>query len=191
MSSALRTPCLTIMVLCVVLSSCQVSPRPRQGDYSFFDEACLEALLTPVASWESADYSYDDWLRLASVAKIVQQSTPNSVEKALHRFQLGNSLHSDAKLLLLMRVAFDLPEFPGKNNPNIMYFWATPPASEIPSWPVHWINGFPSLVSGPPKFRQISPRYDAGKEYQYFRRRYPFRDLSQFPSVTALPIGNR
>ena len=126
-------------------------------------------------------YADTNWSALVSAAKLVQQGAPSVVEDVLRGFQeLHYSTASDSKLLLLMRVAFDLPEdrplgrrvgFGGWVHLNDSF-------RTNAAWPILWNSGNPRLVVG---FVGLQGRrYDAAAEYRDFEGRFPKRDLTTF-----------
>jgi hypothetical protein len=194
----------------------------------------LAELMAQVEPWldvqsaPSTNYSEAGWLRLISVARIIQKSDAHSVEQALHEYQvsyvaylpsppfMSNSqalerqkvqkekseleLQNDSKLLLLMRVVFELPERKAWVQGVGFGAWFSPGATWISqgadynpdgtlnfAWPITWNDGNPRMVGwrqGPGGI-SVKERYRAAEDYQYFRKKYSLRDLGQFRKITS------
>jgi hypothetical protein len=146
----------------------------------------------------STNYSTQGWERLISLAKTIQTNTPPAVEVCLSQYQNAFAnhpnfqhpsvaqLHNDGKLLLLLRVVFDLPEHSHSPRDQLKFFggWVTHGNENNTDgtmnlcWPLTWPNNRPTLVSGYEGLQ--GARYDAASEYRYFRAKYQYRDLSSF-----------
>jgi hypothetical protein len=169
-------------------------------------QARLKIMLKTVEPWPCLDTNYPstNWAQLVAAAKIFQKSSPSTVEQALRQYQMGGAtngefqrfndeqLDNDTKLYLLMRVVFDLPETVPANTKQIIVFgyWSgrwLKENGEMNSdgtinlaWPIRWNHGHPELIGGCIGLQGVDTRYDAGAEYQYFRGKYPYRNLSEF-----------
>lgn len=160
------------------------------------DKEGLAHILATIEPWpsEAAEYNTTNWDRLISAAKLVQKCDPATVEKALRerdrdRFTQGseqstNRSEEEGKLVLLMRVIFQLPEGE-KATPDVTYE-ATGNFGHLNSdgtinfcWPVSWTGGKPKLVSENIMSKGIQPLYKSAEEYSFFRGRYPMRNLSK------------
>lgn len=128
------------------------------------------------------DYMSGDWSNLVQAAKVIQQSEPHSVEKTLKDWRADkiNDLPIDyitsTKLLLTMRIVFDIPEhapFLGKMD------YATNQDGTLNlAWPIVWNAGKPRLIPGPEFY--TGEVYTAADEFHGFRGEYRFRDLSEY-----------
>jgi len=188
-----------------LLTSCQLAPDSNPEGLSSLKEQRLEELLAPIEQWPSGmttNYSRSGWERLVSAAKVIQTSNPNSVEKSLLRcqwkgcangnFQLANErqAENDRKLLLLIRVVFDVSEAVPAHELHEFAGWIptkslfNPDGTANQAWPIKWNRGYPTLVSGFIGIQGIDARYNAAKEFHYFQSRYPLRDLSSFQYAT-------
>src|SRR5205823_3845724 len=118
----------------------------------------------------------------------LQDCEPDSVEEALRSYQAASERvqsRDDSKLLLLLRVAFELPESvrPGGRQGFSPSFggWFTDrtqineDGTTNLAWPILWRKGSPVLVTRFQGFQ--GPRHDAGGEYRYFLQNYPLRRL--------------
>jgi hypothetical protein len=163
----------------------------------------------------SKEYSRTNWNRLLTLAKYVKGCEPESVIKALTEYEnrspfrkaiidldklsdhtlpqfdanaFEKLIGEDAKLFLLMRVVFALPEH-APSRPRF-YPWhenhtdINPDDTVNVSWPITWTNGRPELMSGDPGIQGVVDLYLPAEEYSYFLRHYPMRDLT---SVTNMP----
>jgi hypothetical protein len=107
------------------------------------------------------------------------------VERALRTYQNEHegTWSDDSKLLLVMRVAFDLPESGSRGHWDSFGGWRDwsdyqPDAKMTVAWPLSWHNGDPQFVVG---FTALQgKRYDAAGEYHYFLAKYPLRPLASF-----------
>jgi len=130
-------------------------------------------------------YSRSNWTGLVSAAKLIQNQSSNVVVEILDEYQKAydrGSRTDDSKLLLLLRVVFDLSNagkeaaWPGRGA------WLDHSGNEnirmAPEWPVSWRDGKPQLLVGFTTYQ--GQRYSAANEYIYFLRKYPKRDLRSF-----------
>lgn len=175
------------------------------------DYAKLTNLLATIDGWPSGNSSYSDsgWTRLILAARYIQGCQTNSVLSALNEYEkkckfrsprinsgglsehdfwcfnaaeLGKTIETDGKILLLLRIVFNLPEA-GVVGQRF-YSWAEGEANINPdgtvniSWPISWKNGKPRLVSLQPGIQGAVGLYHPAEEYDYFLRLYPMRDLS-------------
>jgi hypothetical protein len=176
-----------IFILALSPLLCVSGPIPESLDNKSLAEALLK-----VDPWpdRSTNYSKASWKQLVSIAGLIQRSDPRTVSEALRKYrsdQVDNSIQeirNDSKLYLLMRVAFELPER-APNDPTWTSFgrWLTMKTEYNNdgtinrAWPITWNHGDPSLISGCLGLRGIG-RYDAAKEFLYFRSKCAFRNLS-------------
>lgn len=163
---------------------------PRNADQSI--ERHLAEILEHVQPWlehilpwpdYSTNYSKASWDGLILAAGAIQNSDPQVVEDALQNYQeTHNRNQDDRKLLLLMRVAFDLPETRPREQWVGFGGWRDLSGSENmrtnAAWPISWNHGKPILIVGFTLFQ--GQRYDAAAEYRYFVGKYPARDLASF-----------
>jgi len=209
--SALTRFSLTIVTLVgILVCSCSVSDRQnRTSDVSVSAnqvddndsyppdlnelKAMFSAILDKVEPWpehqipgpHAIAYSQSNWNEIVSAAKIIQNQSSNVVVEILGEYQKAHDLGSrtdDSKLLLLLRVVFDLSNakeeavWPGRGA------WLDHSGDEnitiTPAWPVTWRNGKPELLVGFTTYQ--GRRYSAANEYIYFLSKYPKRDLSSF-----------
>ena len=151
----------------------------------------LDELLNDIDPWPGHKvpwphpivYSHASWTALVSAAKILQESDPQFAEQMVRDYQRSHDHNQDdGKLLLLMRVAFDLPET--KPLEQFVGFggWRDWGGSDNmttnAAWPISWNSGSPILVVGFTLFE--GARYDAGAEFRYFVSKYPMRNLVSF-----------
>ncbi len=158
----------------------------------------LSDLLQGVRPWPegSTNYSVAAWNALISAARVLQVCDPNSVSNALQEYQaqfdkagfIGTGsnkldfIDADSKLLLLMRVVFELPERGPAAESRVGFGgWISRSADgganwrRNLAWPISWTQAGPRLVA---TFGGLEgPRYDAAVEYSYFRTNYPTRGL--------------
>jgi hypothetical protein len=176
----------------------------------------LNALLLQIDPWPegSTEYSTQGWKRLIIAAKYVQECDPVSVKVQLSRRQsefsegdtgpipktreegektlqlLDKRLEDDGKLLLLMRVVFEIPENKRGEPSKRFYAWRMRGTERNNdgtvnfAWPISWKAGNPKLVSGRTSLEGVNTLYNAAGEYDYFTHRYPFRDLRDLPDET-------
>ena len=182
-------------ILAVLVSTLRVS---ASGQTNLTSEE-LAASMKPVRPWPSiievtngigywsnplpgGNYTSGDWSNLVQAAKVIQQSNPSSVEKTLKSWRadkikdLPIDYVTSTKLLLTMRVVFDIPEhapFSGK-----MSYATNQDGSLNLAWPIVWNAGKPRLVPGPGFYE--GEVYRAEDEFREFREEYRFRDLSEY-----------
>jgi hypothetical protein len=172
----------------------------------------MEGLLREVHPWPTGSNVYGDknWENIISVAKDFQKADPVSVERTLCDYQnetildkgmihgdkrldfssyrvdpelYQERLEEDGKLLLLMRVIFDLPEHAAPAQRNTFFGWITygqdvnPDGSVNIAWPLSWTNATPKLLSGQTGIQGIVDVYDVLSEYKHFYSHYHFRSL--------------
>ena len=146
---------------------------------------------------------YTKWPELVKAAKIVQAWPSNTVVRAVTEVQertteyrLFDQYKEDQKLLLLMRMMFDLPEHyrVGEGGWQRRFAGYVTYGKEINddgtinlAWPVAWNSGQPNLVSGIGGLQGVNARYKAAAEFKYFSGKYPRRNLSTFKLID----GNR
>ena len=98
------------------------------------------------------------------------------------------TLKNDGKLLLLMRVLFELPERSATATPRF-YPWRTHGTDRNPdgtvncAWPITWNDGSPRLLSGATSIQGAVDLYDPAGEFEYFRANYRYRDLKRMTAV--------
>lgn len=193
---------LVLLIICGLLTSCHSVSMSNVNYRPSLTEERLERIVAPIKNWPESGpegYSPEDWNHLISAAQEVQKYNPNSVEKALHSYQLKGcpygkfqnissqqQLENDTKLFLLMRVIFRIPESVPKDKFVGFGGWV-PSASLVnsdgtmnPSWPVKWDEGHPILIAPYLGLQGIEARYDAAAEFDYCLTNYPMRDLSSF-----------
>jgi len=145
----------------------------------------LKAALNSLRVWSQRDsFTADDWGNYLKVARIVQETDPNTVEAALDQFVM-EALHepftgyeSESKPFLLMRVAFDLPEVAPQESRLVFKGWTNWPQPDAQgnvnlAWPISWRSGKPELVASY-EGSEGKP-YAALAEYGYLRRDFPYR----------------
>jgi hypothetical protein len=178
-----------VIVLCqtcfLTEGRAQDTPSLKLDHHEFAER--LEAL----KPWGGADYTKDGWDRLVSLGMLVQRMDPNEVSSAIHEFL--TTVHNpsetgfvgqNTKLLLLLRIVFDLPErFPaerrffGEGFLTVPFEWKAPRRVSV-SWPIAWNLGRPQLLAI--CLGKCGSPYDAAAEYRYFHSRYRLRDLSVY-----------
>lgn len=200
---------LTVIALIGLLAgSCKISDRQDMAvgvssDQAVTSSACpadldelktmFSGILDKVEPWpehqipgpHAIAYSQSNWNGLVSAAKLIQSQNSNVVVEILNEYQKAHTRGSrtdDSKLLLLLRVVFDL------SNAGEEAVWLGRGAwidhsgndkiKMSPEWPVTWRNGKPELLVG---FTTYQGRlYSAANEYSYFLSKYPKRDLRSF-----------
>ena len=98
----------------------------------------------------------------------------------------------DLKLLLLLRIVFEIPEKVTKKE-NDVSGWNTRFAGYVTmgkeqnfdgtynfAWPIKWNEGRPFVVSGIVGKQGVNARYQAAAECEYFLKKYPYRNLATF-----------
>lgn len=151
----------------------------------------LAKLLNRVEPWpnqnvpwpHAIEYSHASWAALVSAAKVMQESNPQFMERTLRGYQRVHDRSSDdSKLLLVLRVAFDLPETRPLEKRVGFGGWRDLTDSDNmktnAAWPISWNSGHPKLIVGFTLFE--GERYDAATEFTYFANKYPARDLTSF-----------
>ena len=205
-----RTAAASVNILAIVLfglscatkysTSCQVGVQGAAQSSAHFEyrsvqrqtvQRKLDALLNDIDPWPGHKvllphpivYSHASWTALVSAAKILQESDPQFAEQMLRDYQQSHDhCQDDSKLLLLMRVTFDLPET--KPLEQFVGFggWRDWSGSDNmttnAAWPISWNSGNPTLVVGFTLFQ--GARYDTGAEFRYFVSKYPMRNLVSF-----------
>jgi len=186
-----------------MLLSCLISPAVLGQQTNTVDGKKLSELMAPIEEWHSVrdrpakGLSYTNWDRLISVARWIQQVDPRSVERALFDYQMegsesgefqratSNEFMNDRKLVLLMRVIFEVPESLPDDGWRVEFGgWVTMGTDRNTNgtvnraWPIRWNDGTPRLVSGFRGIQGINSRYDAAGEFNYLRTHYKMRDLS-------------
>jgi len=185
-----------LIAQCCSCSSGQVLQPVR---HISMDEGRLDTLLASATPWPdgflTTNYPEASWRYLIRIAKEIQADNHKSVEKALRGFQLrgctngdfqlveSEQKENDRKLLLLMRIIFNVPESVNTPEPLFGCFVTmrsdiNPDGSFNAAWPMKWNTGHPILVCGFGGLQGHDPRYDAAREYHYFHSTYRFRDLS-------------
>lgn len=125
-----------------------------------------------------------EWRAYLDAARLVQQSTPTDVERALARFldepdNLGGA-ENETRLFLLMRVVFDLPDRAPVGQRRVFKGWINWPEPDAEghvslTWPVAWQEGRPSLLA---RHEGSEGRpYAAVEEYRHLRAQFPLRRL--------------
>jgi hypothetical protein len=152
--------------------------------------------ISRVEPWRSTkDYTSNDWKNAIEAARMFQNATPSTVELVLQRFAetepgaIKDDFIEMSKLLLILRIAFDLPES-ATNNPSASAMTWESGRSEINAdgsfnvaWPIRWNNGRPILIK---RYSGLSgPAYTVLGDYHIFRSRYPFRKLPEKGSTKS------
>jgi hypothetical protein len=192
-------PSSLISNISLLLLLCSVSITYGQATNKI-NEKQLKSLLASISVWpshfpDSNGVPYSSWKQLIAVAKDLQNREPDSLVRSFHSLQgdapiavplrdATKKLETDRKLFILLRVIFELPESIPLNESERSGGWVTG-RSEVNAdgtinmaWPLQWNQGRPKFVCG---FCGLQgPRFDASAEYNYFRERFPMRNLSQY-----------
>jgi hypothetical protein len=212
----------SIILLGLGILSCSFAQNIPSGTARpSLDPGKLDSLLLQIDPWPegSTDYSPKSWRHLLQAAKYVQECDPASVRVQLaHRQSASDGelssipktqeegdkvlrlfarrLEDDGKLLLLMRVIFDIPENE-RTEPSIRFYAWRMRGTERNSdgtvnlaWPISWNGGNPKLISGRTSLEGVNTLYNAAGEYDYFRERYPLRALKDI-QADASSSGRR
>jgi len=186
---------LILWLICRLVPSGAAATTPSKN----FGQQELRNLLVRIETWPDGlpRYGESAWRKLIAGAKAIQQCDPVAVQRALKEFQSRPATNSpeelddDKKLFLLMRVIFELPE----REPSPTNEWRTVFAGYVTmlgeyngdgtinvAWPLSWRKGKPLLLSGCIGIQGVNARYCVWKEYEYFRSKYPMRDLHKHRS---------
>jgi hypothetical protein len=146
----------------------------------------LAAALRRLAPWPpDRQLSPEEWGSYIEAARLVQQTPPDAVERALLGFldesTGAGSAENESPLFLLMRVVFDLPERRPAGDRRVFKGWINWPAPDAGgsvnlAWPVTWQAGRPSLAA--PFAGADGSRYGALEEYRHLLAHFPFRPHS-------------
>lgn len=147
----------------------------------------LEEEYNSLKTWPTeGDLTNSDWNNYVRIAKLVQNTDSELVKKSMDAFISKITIDDprdeyESKLFLLMRVVFKLPEAAPKEDLRSFKGWNNWSSSYLEtdranlSWPVSWKNGNPSLLSNYSGSEGLP--YSASSEYEYFLKKYPFREL--------------
>ena len=190
---------------------CRIS-RIQNNNKRVLSGPVFYKLVDNIAPWPDGEttYSVKDWATLVAAAKYIQSCDPASVESTLREFQdetsvdktvrppntysapsdlsqLMKRLDDDSKLLLLMRMMFELPDH--IKGMEIEYFgWRSYAGHKDgtfdQNWPICWMNGQPKLASGMTSLEGPVDVYNVVGEYQYFSAQYHFRNLNAVKTST-------
>jgi len=167
------------------LLSSQIGTSWIQGEKLTPDEQLtsskLAAIMQRVKPWPSSwavantnGYTSDDWSNLVSAATFLQRCDPTSIQKTFVEWEACKiqDLYCDyltgTKLYLVTRIIFDLPET------NRIQTWDS-------TWPIKWNGGIqPSIEPGPNS--NNGRVYPAATDFNYFRGKYKYRNLSKYRS---------
>lgn len=180
-----------LLLICVAFFGISVTGCDKQKvdpvSTSISAESLFDAI-SRVEPWRSTmDYTGADWKNAIEAARMVQNATPSTVDLVLQRFaetepgSIKDGFIEMSKPLLVLRIAFDLPEA-ATNNPSASAMTWESGRSEINAdgsfnvaWPMRWNKGRPILVR---RYTGLSgPAYTVLGDYHIFRARYPFREL--------------
>lgn len=159
------------------------SPRDREAIQKLVDR------IHSLQPWR-ADSTYRPlhWARAVDIARQMQDTDQAIVAAALRDFAhdargqhtSGHGYDAASKALILLRVAFELPE-ETSDLPFVSFggWIGRPDESAIGvnwAWPLSWRSGRPTLIA---RYRGMLGRpYDPQEEYAWFLRRdFPLRDL--------------
>jgi len=136
-------------------------------------------------AWKTqGDFSEAEWNRYLDVARMLQQTPPDMVDRVLEKAAGGAdpqaSEEAQTKLFLLLRIVFDLPARGPADERRSFKGWTNWPQSDAAgfvdlSWPISWLHGRPTL-SGTYQGSMGLP-YDARGDFRYLRSKYPYRRL--------------
>lgn len=151
----------------------------------------LKRLFRNVEPWPaSTNYTAEGWARLVKAARALQAADPKLAGDAMAavlRDAAGDPAQlpqAQGKLLLLLRVAFDLPESVTGEQRLAFTAWTRSPlvtnldGSVNLAWPLTWNQGNPRLVAGCPG--PAGGDYPVADEYAFMRYHFRTRDLSGF-----------
>jgi hypothetical protein len=146
------------------------------------------AELGSIDPWPESSPEADDrvaWEKVIRAAATLQRTDPPAVAATLRKYQQEHTRNKeDGKLLILLRVAFAVPEsLPRSERGDDEWFggWMTFGADLNKdgtynlAWPLEWNTGMPKLAGPLPGIQ--GRRYDAAGEYTYFLSRFKFRKL--------------
>ena len=152
------------------------------------DATTLQRQVAGLPPWRYEPFDDDDWATYVSVARAVQQSSPETVEAALEHFlrearsETFQGYESESKPFLLMRVVFDLPEVAPESERQSFKGWDNWPPPDADgrvslAWPLSWQSGRPELVARYEGSQGLP--YAAVEEYRHMRAHYPYRELTR------------
>ena len=195
-----------VLVILAVVSCSPRAERPASTKVPALDRETLHALLDQITPWPWGEptYSQESWERLLSAARYIDKCRPSSVASALRQYEaecpfrsadagadrsvspadlaaLDETLENDTKILLLMRVLFELPE----RSTNLPKFhpWAlagpdrNADGTVNSAWPIVWRGGAPRLIAGQTGIEGVVDLYRPAAEYEFFRARFHRRQL--------------
>lgn len=196
-----------VLMNCISWISLHADEATNHSDRILLN-ADLDRLLQDIAPWPDGETTYSDrsWRSLISAAKYIQGCDPASVESTLIEYehktyvdkaspppnsgvdyyknaglpQYVKRLEDDSRLLLLMRMVFNLPDHNPSNG--IQYFgWKSfaerKDGTTDLNWPIRWENDLPVLASGMTGMQGVVDVYNVVGEYKYFSKKYHFRSL--------------
>lgn len=140
-----------------------------------------------LSPWSTRHYKKEAWDRMIKTAKLLQETSPGIVKKALEQFIRRTMWEDDSdqqwsKVFLLLRVMFLLPEAEDPSHACFFGGWVIPwRVSKIESevnlgWPVLWEGNTPKLVSEFNGYK--GPPYRGEDEYMYYLNTFPFRKFN-------------
>jgi hypothetical protein len=150
----------------------------------------LKRQFSQIEPWTaSTNYSAGGWKQLVKTAKAVQSASPSLAANALGEYLLRYAAQpaqlpvEQAKLFLLLRVVFDLPEN-GAPGPRASFGGPTGQRSDLNAdgtvnldWPLAWNQGRPRLVASCAGFADSA--YSAKDEFTTLRYDFRPRDLAK------------
>jgi hypothetical protein len=150
----------------------------------------LKRRFSQIEPWTaSTNYSVGGWRQLIKTAKAVQAANSSLAGDALGEYLQRYANRPDqlpgeqAKLFLLLRVVFDLPET-GSAGPSASFGGPTAKRSDASAggtanlaWPLSWNQGTPRLVAGCES--AASGVYRVKDEFDFLRFHFRRRDLSK------------
>jgi hypothetical protein len=147
----------------------------------------LKRLVRNIEPWTaSTNYTAAGWNHLVKTARVFQQSTPRLAEEALDahfKDAARNPVQlsaEQAKVFLLLRMMFDLPEDAPPEQRFSFADWTrartdvNPDGTVNLAWPLRTTGGAPRLVAG---CEGTAGNYSAKEEFAFLRYRFPNRDL--------------
>lgn len=177
-----------VAFICVSVTGCD-KPKVEPVSTSISAESLFD-VISRVEPWRSTkDYTSNDWKNAIEAARMLQNASAPTVDLVLQRFAetepgvIKGGFVEMSKPLLILRIAFDLPES-ATNNPSASVMTWESGGSEINAdgsfnvaWPIRWNSGNPILIK---RYSGLSgPAYTVLGDYHIFRARYPFRQLPE------------
>lgn len=192
-----------IAVAFIAASGCSRSlAKPTRPSGASLSDAQVIDIIRALPPWPYAgepDYTTQDWEALVRAARTCQQVKPAVMRRTLREFVASakEGMSDDGKDLLiedwsrpliLLRVMFAVPEgadyrryAPEGPMAFAAYMWEPlthegRPEPTTMATPVTWRDGTPALTARLAGYS--GPMYEADGEYDFFRKTFPFRDLS-------------